>query len=367
MLPSLKSESIALIIPDFDYGGEEHRVVFFANSYLAHFKKVYVIAPYGLSSEKLLPDVIQVRINIRKPWHIIKVLRFLKKNRIHCLQGHKRATLPYLYLAETILHENVLFNFDNIYLNYNCLFSFISPRNIAYLSDILKDFYEKYYPSPKYNNIIINMGGVFCRIQSADIATQTKKQLGIENTFVILSLGRLDKQKNQKLLLNALSKSVNKDFVCLMVGDGGLKEELILLSKSLGIYEKVKFLGHRTDIENILNASDLLVQSSIFEGFPNVFIEAASVGLPIVATNVGASRTLIRENGILVKSQNVDELVEALKLVMCNYSQYKYHACKLAQSSFLLRFKRETMLENYINFYLRLMQQGDGDTKNMLI
>ncbi len=355
-MTDLKTKSIAIIIPDFDYGGEEHRAVFFANNYLNYFKRVYLIAPDGQSTIKLLPEVIHVRKNVRNIKNISSVLKFLKQEKIDFLQGHKRATLPYLFLAEKRLKINSLFNFDNIYLKHNRICSYITPTNIAYLSDVLKDFYHKYYLFSRFNNVTINMGGSFFQEQSADKKVETRRLLGIDNTFVVLSLGRLDTQKNHKLLLLALSKLQHRNFVCLVVGDGPLKNELFAQCDKLNLSDKVKFLGHRTDIENILNASDILVQSSIFEGFPNVFIEAASVSLPIVATNVGSSRTLIKKNGVLINSNDVNALVTAIEAVMDNYLSYKDSAIAMKNSDFLKQFTRENMLANYIHFYQNIQK-----------
>lgn len=350
-MSDLKNKKIAIIIPDFDNGGEEHRAVFFANSYLEYFQEVFVIAPEGLSSVKLSDKVKHLTVNVRNPKHIITVLKLLKKHNITYLQGHKRATLPYLFLAEKLLGVTSLFNFDNIYLNYNRICSYISPRYIAYLSDVLKDFYSQIYSSRRFNNVTINMGGTFYQPQLTDKVEETRKKLNIENKFVILSLGRLDNQKNHHLLLQALSRIKRSDYVCLVAGDGILRAELMQTAQDLELSSEVRFLGHRTDIEDLLNVADVLVQSSIFEGFPNVFIEAASVGLPIIATNVGSSKTLVQNNGILVESNDVDGLAKAIEMLADNYSSYKEQAVSLSGDSFFKKFHRDEMLNNYIGFY----------------
>lgn len=350
-MSELKSKKIAIIIPDFDYGGEEHRAVFFANNYTKYFGEVFVIAPEGLSSSKLAENVRHLKVNVRHPLSILRVLSLLKKHQITYLQGHKRATLPYLYLSEKLSGTKSLFNFDNIYLNHNRICSFISPRHIAYLSDVLNDFYSDIYSSKRFNNVTINMGGTFYQSQTVADITEIKKRLNVEEQFVILSLGRLDNQKNHRLLLKALKRIKTSDYICLIAGDGELKSELIQEAEVLGLSQKVRFLGHRTDIEDLLNASDVLVQSSVFEGFPNVFIEAASVGLPIIATNVGSSKTLVRNNGILVESQDEIGLATAIDKLADNYSVYKAEAAALSNDLFLKKFHRNEMLLNYILFY----------------
>jgi glycosyltransferase involved in cell wall biosynthesis len=347
----LSEKKIALIIPDFNFGGEEHRVTYFANNYLLYFKEVYLISPEGFSLRNLDIRVKHYNINVRNPFNIFKVLIFLNRNEVNYLQGHKRATLPYLFLAEKLLNTVSLFNFDNIYLKFNRICALITPHHIAYLSDILKEFYMPYYKNSKYNNVTINMGGNFFKKQPQEQINDFKGKLGIDNKFVLLSLGRLDNQKNHQLLLHALSLVKNENFVCLIVGDGILKTDLLLLTTQLNLNDKIKFLGQRNDIENILNASDVLVQSSIFEGFPNVFIEAASVAVPIIATRVGSSETLVRDNGILVKSNDKLGLSSSIEEIISNYELYKQNAVFLSNSEFIKQFKREEMLKNYLRFF----------------
>lgn len=345
----LKNKSIALIIPDFDFGGEEKRVVYFANNYLEFFKEVYVISPRGLSDKFLHPDVKHLEVNIRNFFNIKKIIEILKKLNITYLQGHKRISMPYLLAAEKLTKTKSVFNFDNIYLKYNKLSSFFSPTNVVYLSDILKDFYAPYFTG--HNNLTINMGGSFVDKLPEEQILIEKTKLGLSNEFVILSLGRLSPQKNHTLLLNALAKVNTKKFVCYLAGDGPLEKDLKQEAINLGISDKIVFLGHQTDIKTILNIADVLIQSSIFEGFPNVFIEAASVGLPIISTDVGSSRTLVKKNGILVPSNNMHELIKAIDLMIENHNKFKGSALSLMTSDELLLFKKEVMLANYIQFF----------------
>jgi glycosyltransferase involved in cell wall biosynthesis len=281
-------------------------------------------------------------------------MRFLKTNNISFFQGHKRASLPYLLTAEKFLKIESVFNYDNIYLKYNFICSLISPFHIAYLSDVLKKFYMPYYSANKFNNVTINMGGTFYEKQSTEQISIFKCENGLENKVVLLSLGRLDNQKNHKFLFNALSKVKNNKFICLVVGDGILRKDLIAMASQMNLTEKVRFLGQRNDVENILNVADILIQSSIFEGFPNVFIEAASVALPIISTNVGSSETLVKNNGILVKSNDVTGLAFAIDNVISDYKSYKEEAILMSEGSFLMQFKKDEMLRNYISFYKTL-------------
>lgn len=349
-MKSLNEKNVALIIPDFNYGGEEKRVIYFANNYIKYFKNVYVFAPDGTSKVFLHPDVLYINMNVRNIINIYKVSSLVKKNEIHFLQGHKRATLPYLLLIEKINKIKCFFNFDNIYLKYNWLCSLITPTHVVYLSEKVAEYYARYNNQKK--NKVINMGGDFMNRVSEEIRLELKKRLGINETDVVLvSLGRLAEQKNHRLLLSALREIEHYAFVCLIVGGGPLEAELKSIVENYGLASKVKFLGHRDDVESLLNISDMLIQSSIFEGFPNVFIEACSIGLPIVATDVGSSSTLVKGNGILIQSGQVSELSLAILEVLNNYNKYKKVADMFSKSDFFLGFHKNIMLENYLKYF----------------
>lgn len=345
----LHTKSVALIIPDFDFGGEEKRVVFFANNYLKYFKSVYLFAPGGKSEALLEPGVIHFKTNVRNPANVPKVISALKRHNIDYLQGHKRATLPYLLFAEKAGGIHSFFNFDNIYLRFNKACSAISPRNIVYLSDKVAEFYAPFYKGAR--NKTINMGGDFFEPAASDTRQASRAALQVGNELVLLSLGRLSEQKNHRLLLEALKQIKDRDFTCLVAGSGPLEEELKALAVTYGLADKVRFLGHRTDVADLLNSADVLVQSSIFEGFPNVFIEAASVGLPIVATNVGSSATLIAENGLLVESGDAAGLAAAIARVMDKPERFRAAAQALRGSAYFKGFHKSEMLKNYLDYF----------------
>ncbi|WP_026994623.1 glycosyltransferase family 4 protein [Flectobacillus major] len=348
MVVNLSTQSIALIIPDFDFGGEEKRVLFFANSYVNHFKEVFLFAPNGKSAALLDKRVKHIIVETRKYKNIFSILKSLKQNNITFLQGHKRATLPYLVAAEKLLGIKSCFNFDNIYLD-NGISNFLMPKTIIYLSEVLKAHYLPFFP--KHDNKVINMGGDFLsRIEEYEVSN-IKKSLRITDKFTILSLGRLSSQKNQKLLIEALATISDIDFTVLFVGEGPLENELKDLCIANNIINKVQFLGHRTDVNALLSVADVLVQSSIFEGFPNVFIEAASLGVPIIATNVGSSMTLVQDNGILIESGDISGLAKAIRQIAQNISTYRVNAELLKNSVFFQQFHKAEMLKGYLKHY----------------
>jgi len=109
----------------------------------------------------------------------------------------------------------------------------------------------------------------------------------IKGTKVFISVGRLDEQKRYDILINAFRKLADKDAknVLVVIGDGPLKDKLELLIERLNLQENVFLIGKRSNVFKYLGKADYFVYSSSAEGFPNVLLEAMSVGLPIITSD----------------------------------------------------------------------------------
>ena len=124
---------------------------------------------------------------------------------------------------------------------------------------------------------------------SEKIRQDYRKKLNInENTKVIGNVGNLNEQKNQEFLIRIFEKytKINKDSILIIIGEGINKSKLEQLAAKLKITPYVKFLGVRSDVNCWLQAMDLLVFPSKWEGFGMALIEAQATGLPILSSNV---------------------------------------------------------------------------------
>ncbi len=110
---------------------------------------------------------------------------------------------------------------------------------------------------------------------------EMRKKLKVENDFVIIFVGRLDPQKNPLFLLEIFAeiKKVVGNAKLLIVGDGILKDSIRNKIEALGIGESVMMLGTRSDIDDLLQAADIFLLPSIFEGLGIVLIEAQASGI----------------------------------------------------------------------------------------
>lgn len=135
------------------------------------------------------------------------------------------------------------------------------------------------------NNYRLIRNGVDCEKfeYNKHIRSEMRQELKInEDEFVLLNVGRLEEQKNQRLLIKIMSKLNNKSVRLLIAGEGSLRNELEELIDKLGLRAKVTLLGVRHDIEKIMQAADAFILTSIFEGLPVTGIEAQAAGLPCV-------------------------------------------------------------------------------------
>ena len=143
-----------------------------------------------------------------------------------------------------------------------------------------------------------------------------RKELNLGDKFIWLAVGRLNEAKNFGLLLNSfkeyLTKAPNSEL--LIAGQGELEEFLKDIIAKESIENSVRMLGRRTDVLDLMCASDAYVMSSLWEGLPLVLLEAASVGLPIVTTDVGGNAEIVsdKNSGYIVPSSDQAALVAAM-------------------------------------------------------
>lgn len=121
--------------------------------------------------------------------------------------------------------------------------------------------------------------------------TAIRKELGLENKFVIGNVARFKTEKNHTFQIDVFHEiqKYNPDSVLLLVGTGELEEEMKKKCKELGLENVVKFMGQRNDIPDMLLAMDVFFLPSLYEGLPVVAVEAQASGLPVV-TSTGVTK-----------------------------------------------------------------------------
>ncbi|MFJ8524749.1 glycosyltransferase family 4 protein [Bacillus cereus] len=144
-----------------------------------------------------------------------------------------------------------------------------------------------------------------------------RKKLGYtESDFLMFYAAEINKNKNQKILIQALAeiKHIASNARLLLAGRGPLMEEYKSLAKELGVMEQVKFLGHREDIADLLPICDVAVASSLREGLPVNIMESMACALPVIALDNRGHRELVEDgsNGFLIQSNSVKSVSSAM-------------------------------------------------------
>lgn len=135
-------------------------------------------------------------------------------------------------------------------------------------------------------------------VYNSEVAHQKREELGIGDKFVLGHVGRFNLQKNHEFLIDVFNEvcKQNENAVLLLVGTGELEEKIREKVRDLGLNEKVMFLGVREDIQELMQAMDVFVFPSLFEGLPVTLVEAQAAGLPCVVSGTITKEIDIVEN-----------------------------------------------------------------------
>ena len=140
-----------------------------------------------------------------------------------------------------------------------------------------------------------------------EIREKKRKELQAEETINLVNIGRFNTQKNQSFLLEVFAELIkrNKKYKLFLVGQGELESQLREKAKQLQIEQDVEFLGLRNDVPELLQAMDVFVFPSLFEGFGIAFLEAQATGLKcVVSDNIANEAHIVKNNIVEISLKN---------------------------------------------------------------
>jgi glycosyltransferase involved in cell wall biosynthesis len=172
--------------------------------------------------------------------------------------------------------------------------------------------------------------------------------------FTLLYVGRLAPLKDHATLLRAvaLSRSHHPEVQLWIVGDGPVEFRLRSLTDELGLNECVTFFGEQADVSPFMLAADLFVSSSVTEGLPVALLEAMSVGLPALVTDVGGMGEIARLSGAVTLVPSSDP--SRMAVAICEAIGLRQDLPKigrLASNCYQRYFRPERMLDEYMSLY----------------
>lgn len=286
---------------------------FYKNRLLKVCKKIY-----ELSVNKTLYAQIIIYRLLRKEFKDFKKVIFISNlyycNALTLLVQKKLKNVSYIMTERTPLEE--------LSIHFGLL-DFIKKKIIKL---ILKLFYHKAdliiaNSKKTCNDIRLFSGSRVISIYPSSYKKNTIKKSKIKQGTrkIILSIGRLSKEKGFDILIRSIPYINYDNFIIKIIGDGPEKKNLINLSKKLGVNKKIIFLGHKKEymISRYYSESNLFISPSYFEGFPNAVIEALSFNLPVICSDSygGVKEILLDDKGgYIFKNGDFLDLADKINL-----------------------------------------------------
>jgi glycosyltransferase involved in cell wall biosynthesis len=136
----------------------------------------------------------------------------------------------------------------------------------------------------------------------------------------IIMVARFTEQKNHELLIKSLL-NLDEIIYLILVGEGPLLNNYIQLAKELNLYDRIRFLGYRSDVYNLIKSSDVFVLSSFYEGFGIAALEAMACGIPVLGSNVDGLKDVLLNGGVVFDSAK--DLVFLINKLLNDLPYYK--------------------------------------------
>lgn len=371
---------IAHVLYSLGTGGLEHFVVTLVNNTGSRYRHALIcLAGFGaLRDEIESSDVACISLEKRPGndwrcyWRFWKALRTLKPDLVHSYNIGTLDLAPIARLAgvRSVVHAErgrVAEDPNGKNRRYRSLRRHMSPFIARYLP-VSRDL-----ESWLVNDVGIAARKIVCIPNGVDtakfmvpsrpvVARPITGEFAPRGTLLIMNVGRLDPVKDQAGLIEAFARLCNTSELAgqrvrlAIVGEGGERTNLAGRIARLGLSDRVRLFGNRTDVPALLGEADVFVLSSVAEGMPGVVLEAMASGLPVVATRVGGTGELVvdGETGTLAPASDGSALTEALDRYARNPELRLEHG-RAGRRRVESHFSLAAMLSAYTRLYDQLL------------
>lgn len=224
---------------------------------------------------------------------------------------------------------------------------FTFPKSIAN--------HAKYHFMPNAIDIARFKYDEVCRLK-------TRKELGVNDKFVVGHAGRFNRQKNHLFLIDIFNQILlkNRDSVLLLFGVGETQQEVREKVKKLGIENNVVFMGASDEMEKMYQAMDVFLMPSLFEGLPVTGVEAQATGLPIVFSDTITREVAVSPNITFVSlSESAEHWADETLKYRNSDSRQDY--CDLLCKA---GFEHSTMIKDFEKYYLEVANRISVEGKH---
>ena len=340
----MKKVNIMYLIGSLGSGGAEKQLVELAKNLDKTKYHVFIVIYHHDIHFKYILDVEGVDVVcIEKkfqlsPLFLWKLVRFIRRNRINIIHSYMHNTNVWARLAGRVSGCKIVIpsiRTTNLSSKYYLIERLLVKWTTQVItnSEAAKQEYLTNISVPSDFVIVIRNGidlyAIANSTQTPPMEIRLKHNIQ-KDDFVIVHVGGIDRNKNQLCLIKAVKYVCIENLIVLFVGrirDKMYYQKLQNYVKSQQLEKSVFFLGEQQDVFSIMNMADLLVLTSLREAFPNVVMEAMAIGLPVISSNVGDVRYMVKngKNGYLFPKDDYFKLSELLHKILsmnpCNRIQ----------------------------------------------
>lgn len=296
-------------------------------------------------------------------WRIIfKIRKLIDENDIKIIHCHQYTPFVYGWASSIGKGKTLVFTEHGRFYPdrrrnkayfVNKIMSYTASSLVAISEATKMALHEnEFFPKSKIN-VIYN--GIEPLAIDEALVGKAAMELGIpDDGFVLGTVARLDKVKNQAFMIEAFKEflSIEKNSYLLIVGDGPERKNLENTAKRLSISDRVIFTGFTSKPENYMGLMDIFLLPSLTEGTSMTLLEAMSLRIPCVVSRVGGNPEIVQdgETGCVFESNNKSQFIDSI--VKLYYDDVFYRKCvSNANDVFRNRFSIENMKREYLKVY----------------
>lgn len=199
------------------------------------------------------------------------------------------------------------------------------------------------------------------RLQPESIQEDIRKELGVSaNDFVIASVGELNENKNQQIIIRAMGQLQDSTVHYLLCGKGDALKRLQALAKTCGVFNNVHFLGYRKDVMSILAKADAFAFPTVREGLGLAALEAMYCGLPLITSDARGPVDYMEsgKTGYICKSNDTDAFAKAI-LDLKENNELRHNMARYNQE-IVKPFCLDNVKIEVLNLLNSLLEENDG-------
>jgi len=318
------------VVPTLDVGGLENGLVNLVAALPEFAHAVVSMGPLGVFARRLPRDV--ELVSLGKPagepmrlamFRLLRVLRRLQPDLVHSRNWGAIEAVPAARLAgvRAVVHSEhgrELSDPEGLNARRNRFRRLLAPLTdrIVTVSADLEGWLRQTVRLPAAKLLVIPNGVDSERFSPARRLDGRRALSVSDDTTVIGTVGRLNGVKDYPTLLTAFAEVARRaeHMTLVFIGDGPERAALVATAAALGVSGRVRFLGERQDVPDLVAGLDVFVLPSIAEGMSNTLLEAMASGRPVVATGVGGNPEVVEDGvtGTIVPVRHPAALTKAL-------------------------------------------------------